>query len=64
MLYDFSSLKNDVKVHSKSNKQKLEEKIFFGWRLEGHCRRGQDPDPDPDPLVGGMDYQKVTDTKH
>ncbi len=31
LLYDFLSLKNDVNVVSKSNKQK----IVFCWRLEG-----------------------------
>jgi hypothetical protein len=33
---DFSSLKNDVDVPSKSNKQKkLCQKIVFCWHLEG-----------------------------
>ncbi len=35
LLYDFLSLKNDVNVPSKSNKQK---QIICCWRLEEHCR--------------------------
>jgi hypothetical protein len=35
-LFDFSSLKNDVNVPSKSNKQKkIVLKICFFWHLEG-----------------------------
>jgi hypothetical protein len=35
-LFDFLSLKNDVNVASKSNKQKkLFKKFAFGWHLEG-----------------------------
>jgi hypothetical protein len=34
--FDFLSLKNDVKVPSKSNKEKnFIKKLVFGWRLEG-----------------------------
>ncbi len=41
LLYDFLSMKNDVNVRSKSNKQKnLEKKIVFCWRLEGQWRTG------------------------
>jgi len=49
----FLSLKNEVKVPAKSNK----EKIFF-WRLEGFLTEKEqdpeldtDPNPKPDPLV-------------
>jgi hypothetical protein len=35
-LFDFLSLKNDVNVPSKSNKQKKWcKKLVFCWRLEG-----------------------------
>jgi hypothetical protein len=44
-LFDFLSLKNDVNVASKSNKQKVND--------ENSRIRIQDPDPDP--LVRGMD---------
>ncbi len=53
LLYDFLSLKNDVNVASKSNKQKN----FFCCHLERYWRKKQDPEPDPeldpnpDPLV-------------
>ncbi len=49
LLYYFLSLKNDLKVPSKSNAQK----IIFYWRLEGHWRKEQDPEPAL--LVKGMD---------
>ncbi len=48
--FDLSSLKNDVNVPSKSNKQKNLFLISFFWRLEGQWRKKQDPDP----LVRGM----------
>ncbi len=55
LLYDFLSLKNDVNVPSKSNKQKnLDKKIILCWRLEGQWRKDQDPDPlvrDKDPRI-------------
>jgi hypothetical protein len=35
-LFDFLSLKNDVNVPSKSNKQKNCFKLVFCWHLEGH----------------------------
>jgi hypothetical protein len=61
-LFDFLSLKYDVNVPSKSNKQKkLCKKIFFGWHLkvndENSRIRIQDPDPDPDPPENVMDPQ-------
>jgi hypothetical protein len=35
-LFDFLSLKNDVNVASKSNKQKIFcKKLVFSWHLEG-----------------------------
>jgi hypothetical protein len=64
-LFDFLSLKNDVNVASKSNKQKnivLKNKFFAGILKvndENSRIRIQDPNPDPDqgpdPLVRGMD---------
>jgi hypothetical protein len=40
LLFDFLSLKNDINVHSKSNKQKnCVEKLVFCWHLEGQCRK-------------------------
>jgi hypothetical protein len=46
LLLDFLSLKNDVNVPSKSNKQKnFFFKLVFCWHLEGQCRKYQDPDP-------------------
>ncbi len=59
LLYDNLSLKNDVNVPLKSNKQK--NLLFFCWRLEGHWRKEQDPDPDP--LVRGMDLRIRIRTK-
>jgi hypothetical protein len=50
LLYDFLSLKNDVNVPSKSNKQKN----FFVHILK-IMKITDDPDPHPDPLVRGMD---------
>ncbi len=47
LLYHFWSLKNDVNVPSKCNKQK-NPRFFVSWRLI-------DQDPDPDPLVRGTD---------
>jgi hypothetical protein len=36
LLFDFLSLKNDVNVPSKSNKEKkFDKKLLFCWRLEG-----------------------------
>ncbi len=61
--FDFLSMKNDVNVASKSNKQKkLWWKISFllaSWRsmtkIAGSGSRIRIQDPDPDPLVRGMD---------
>ncbi len=61
----FLSVKNDVNVSSKSNKQKnLRKKIFVDiWKVT-------DEEQDPDPLVRGTDpripnpYQNVTDPDH
>ncbi len=39
LLYAFLSLKNDVNVPSKSNKQKFFLKLVFCWRLEGQWRK-------------------------
>jgi hypothetical protein len=51
-LFDFLSLKNDVNVPSKSDKQKkLCKQISYCWHLEGQCRKSISPDP----LVRGMD---------
>jgi hypothetical protein len=50
LLYYFFSLKNDVNVALKSNKQKL-----FSCDLEGHWRTYQDQEPDLDALVRGTD---------
>ncbi len=56
LLLDFLSLKNDVNVPSKSNKQKNFFynflKLVYCWHLEGQWRKSQDPDSDP--LIGGM----------
>jgi hypothetical protein len=39
-LFDFLSLKNDVNVASKSNKQKnCIKKLVFCWHLKGHSRK-------------------------
>jgi hypothetical protein len=61
-LFDFLSLKNDVNLASKSNKQKKKcKKLVFAGILKVNDEniriRIQDPDPnlDPDPLVRGMD---------
>ncbi len=71
LLYDLLSLKNDVNVPSKSNKQKKTgEKFFFffaSWRLL--TKRAGGSDPNQDPLVRGTDpdldpYQNVTDPEH
>jgi hypothetical protein len=42
---NFLSLKNDVKVPSKSNEQKNFKKYCFYWRLEGQWRKWQYPHP-------------------
>jgi hypothetical protein len=47
LLYDFLSLKNDVNVPLKNNKQK---KLLTSWRSLTKIA-GLDPQPDPDPLV-------------
>jgi hypothetical protein len=62
---DFLSLKNDVNVPSKSTviSRSIFLKLGFCWRLEGQCRKNQDPDPNPDPLVRGMDPRIRIDTK-
>jgi hypothetical protein len=58
-LFDFLSLKNDINVPSKSNKQKIVKNWFFAGILkvndEKRRIRIQDPDLDPDPLVRSMD---------
>ncbi len=61
-LFDFLSLKKDVNVPSKSNKQKkFNKKLVFDGILkvsdENSRIQIQDPDsdPNPDPLVRGMD---------
>ncbi len=59
LLLDFLSLKNDVNVPSKSNKQKFFFKLVFCWHLEGQWRKRQDPDP----LVRGMDPRIRIPTK-
>ncbi len=75
LLLDFLSLKNDVNVHWKNNKQKnFCFKLVFCRRLEDQWRKEQDPDPHPDPLVRGMDpririrgsdpHQNVMDPEH
>jgi hypothetical protein len=55
----FLSLKNDVSVASKSNKQKNGRNIFFSCHLEDHCGKQQDPDP----FVGGTGLQIWIRTK-
>ncbi len=47
----FLSLKTvNLKLPSKSKKQKtLEKTYFFCWLLVSHWRKKQDPGPDPDP---------------
>ncbi len=67
---DFLSLKNDVNVPSKSNKQEnFFKNLFFVGILkvydENSRIRIQDPDPDlnPDPLVRGMDPRIRIHTK-
>jgi hypothetical protein len=59
-LFDFLSLKNDVNLPSKSNKQKKSVKILvFAGILKVNDENSriwiQDQDPNPDPLVRGMD---------
>ncbi len=55
-LLGFLSLKNEVNVPSKSNKQKkIVLKISLCWHVEGQWRKWQDPDPNRDPLVRSMD---------
>jgi hypothetical protein len=64
--YAFSSLKNDVNVHSTANKQKTQKKkLLFVSVLEVNdeisgsgsvCHRYGSADPDP--------YQNVTDPQH
>ncbi len=58
-LFDFLSLKNDVNVASKSNKQKniLLKNYFFAGILKFNDENSwiRIQDPDPDPLVRGMD---------
>ncbi len=39
-------MKNDVNIHSKSNKQKKVEKKSFCLNREGLLRDEQDPEPD------------------
>ena len=61
-LFDFLSLKNNVYVPSKSNKQKIVLKnLFFAGILkvndENSRIRIQDPDADPDPPQNVMDPQ-------
>ncbi len=53
LLFDFSSLKNDINVPSKRSKLKS-KKLFFCWHFEGQWRKQQDPDLHPDSLVRGM----------
>jgi hypothetical protein len=60
---DLFSLKNDVNVPSKSNKQKNLLKLGFAGILKVNDENSRiliqdpdlDPNPDPDPLVRGMD---------
>ncbi len=49
--FDFSSLKTDVNVPTKSNKQKNFEKkkLFFVDILSATDEKKQDLDPEPDP---------------
>jgi hypothetical protein len=67
-LFDFLSLKNDVNIASKSNKQKkLCKKFVFCWHLEGQSsisQRHGSADPDPpqnvmDPQHCFTDYQRA-----
>jgi hypothetical protein len=57
-LFDFLSLKNDVNVPSKSNKQKT---FFFNWFFVGVLKVKDENSririQDPDPLVRGMDHR-------
>ncbi len=56
LLYGFFlSLKNDVNVPSKSNKQKNLNKVIFVAFLKVIDKNSRVPDPDPDPLVTGTD---------
>jgi hypothetical protein len=58
LLFDFLSLKNDVNVPSKSNKQKnLYFKFDFFWHLEGQWRKQQDPQNVMEP----QHWEKVKD---
>ena len=71
-LFDFLSLKNDVNVLSKSNKQKnLFHKISVNnvgiLKVNDENSRIRIQDPDPDPLVRSMDPdppQNVMDPEH
>jgi hypothetical protein len=69
ILFDFLSLKNDVNVLSKSNKQKFVLNYFFVDILKVNDKnsRIQNPDPDPDtnpdPLARGMDSRIRIRTK-
>jgi hypothetical protein len=54
-LFDFLSLKNNVNVPSKSNKQNKLCKKFFAVKVNDKNCRIQIHDPDPDPLVRGTD---------
>jgi hypothetical protein len=67
LFFTFLSLKNDVNLASKSNKQKkLYEKIsFFAGilKVNDENSRPRIQDPDPDPLIRGMDQRIRIHTK-
>jgi hypothetical protein len=60
LLFDFFSLKNDVNVASKSNKQEnfFKKNLFFVGLF-----KVKDENPHPDPLVRGMDPRIRIHTK-
>jgi hypothetical protein len=49
LLFEIITLKSDVNVPSKSNKQKTLKKTYFCWHLVSLWRKKQDPEPDPEP---------------